>query len=95
MPGEVSRWLASGPVQRQYNRELAAIDAQGAAAEARVENIGRVTRLAMFEALTIHTLKKQAEAMAPDGAELYTMIAVAGTIEMAQVINTLGRRGRI
>lgn len=94
MSGEIARWLATGSIERQRNRELDAVDHATELAEARVDGVGRVTQRAMFETMRVHMLKKQAEALAPDGAELYTMIAIAGAVGMAQVVEGLsGRRG--
>jgi len=52
MPGAITRWLSSS-VERQRSRELAAIDHLGEVAETQIENIGRATKLAMFETLGI------------------------------------------
>jgi hypothetical protein len=92
MSGEIARWLSSGPVERQRSRELAALDHQGELAEAQIEIIGRATKRATFETLGVHMMKKQAEALAPDGAELYTMIAIAGAVECTKVIEGMNRR---
>ena len=92
MPGEIARWLSTSAVERQRSRELDAIDHRADLADAQVEGVGRVTQRAMYETLRVHMLKKQAEALAPDGADLYTMISIAGAVEMTRVIEGMGRR---
>jgi len=92
MSGEITRWLASGSIERQRSRELDALDHSGELAEVQIENVGRAAKRAMFETLGVHMLKRQAEALAPDGAELYAMIAIAGAVEMTRVIEGMGRR---
>lgn len=93
MAGELVQWLGgSNAVERRYGRELAAIDHTIDVADAKVAGINQVTRRAMFETMQTHLLKKQAELLAPDGAELYTMIAVAGAVASTEVVQSLNRR---
>jgi hypothetical protein len=90
--GELIRWLNTTPAERQQDRALDAVDYAVELAEARVAGINRVTQRAMFETMRTHLLKQQAERIAPDGSELYTMIAVAGAVESVRVIEGLNRR---
>jgi hypothetical protein len=92
MPGELTRWLNTSPAERQQDRALGAVDHAVELAEVRVAGINRVTQRAMFETMRTHMLKQQAEHIAPDGSELYTMIAVAGAVESARVIEGMNRR---
>jgi hypothetical protein len=92
MAGELTHWLTTSPLERQRGRELDAVDHATELGEARVEGINRVTQRAMFETMRTHMLKQQAEQIAPDGSELYTMIAVAGAVESARVIEGMNRR---
>ncbi len=55
--------------------------------------INRATKRAMYETMLTNMLWARAEQIAPDGAELYAMIAVAGAVESAEVINDINRRG--
>jgi len=93
LSNELTQWLGGGnAVERRYGRELAAIDHTVDVADAKVAGINQVTRRAMFETMQTHLLKKQAELLAPDGAELYAMIAVAGAVTSTEVVQSLNRR---
>lgn len=89
---EITRWSGGNQLARHHARNLTTIEQAAELAEATVEGINRVTQRAMFETMRTHLLKKQAEALAPDGAELYALIAVAGAMESARVIEDLRRR---
>jgi hypothetical protein len=94
MSNEIARWFSgTDAVERQQDRELAAVEHAADLAEARVAGINRVTKRAMYETMLTNILRARAEQIAPDGAELYAMIAVAGAVESAKVINDINRRG--
>lgn len=94
MAGELIRRLnGTAAVERQHDRELAAVDRAADIAEVRVAGVNRVTQRAMYETMMTNVLRARAEQIAPDGAELYAMIAVAGAVESAKVISDLNRRG--
>lgn len=76
----------------RHRAELAAVDRATDVADAQVEGINRVTQRAMHETMMTNLLRQKAEQIAPDGAELYAMIAVAGAVESARVISTMNRR---
>lgn len=94
MPGEITRWLTTSAVERQHSRELDVVTRRTSLAEEQVAGIGQVTKRATFEAMQVNLLRGKAEQIAPDGAELYAMIAVAGAVEMTQVIAHMSRPGR-
>ncbi|WP_163511616.1 hypothetical protein [Fodinicola acaciae] len=94
MPGELSRYRRMSAVERRQEAELLGIDHVTELAEAQVEGIARVTRRALFETLQTSMLRQKAEQLAPDGAELYAMLMVAGTMEMGNVISGLSRKQR-
>ncbi len=54
-------------------------------------SIARLTGHATLEFMRVQMLKREAERLAPDGAEVYAMLATAGGIEMANVITRYGR----
>jgi hypothetical protein len=85
-PTELARLLTETPSNREQRRALARITRDGELAEEKIETIGRVTQRAMVETLNTNLVRAQAERIAPEGAEQYAMLAVAGTVEMAQVI---------
>src|SRR4051812_48492018 len=94
MPNELSRWLGGdAALERRQDRELAAVEHAADIAEARVAGINRATKRAMYETMLTNMLRARAEQIAPDGAELYAMIAVAGAMESTKVINDINRRG--
>jgi len=93
LSNSVIRWLTTTPEDRQRDREVSVVDRRGDTAQAQVDNIGRVTTHAQLRALEINRTRQVAEYLAPDGAELYAMIAVAGTIAMTEVIGRMNRPG--
>lgn len=99
MPYEIAKRQSSGLSRlerREQSRELEAVHHDNELAEERVAGINRVTQRAMFETMRTSELRKVAEQIAPDGAELYAMIAVAGAVESTRVISSMNqpRRGR-
>lgn len=93
MTNSLVRWLAMSPEDRQRDRDVAIIDRRGDLAQAQIDNIGRIAGRATYNALQINRLRQAAEDVAPDGAELYAMLAVAGTVAMADVIARANQRG--
>jgi hypothetical protein len=79
---------------RQQFREIEAMHHDVELAELKVAGINRVTQRAMFETMRTAEMRKAAEQIAPDGAELYAMIAVAGAIECTRVISSLSQPRR-
>jgi hypothetical protein len=94
MPNELTRWLnGDTTVERRRSRELDAVEHATDVAEARVVGINQVTQRAMYETMRTQMLRREAERVAPDGAELYAMIALAGAVETTRVIEGMhGRR---
>ncbi len=90
--GALARWL-DAPAERQRSRDLDAVYHNTDLAEAQVEGIGRVQGRAMLTTMQVNAVRREAERVAPDGAELYAMIAVAGAVEMANVISRMNRPG--
>jgi hypothetical protein len=71
---------------RQHSRELDAVYRTVELAEVRVAGVAHVTRRAEVEALQINLTRREAERLAPDGAEHYAFLAAVGVTEMATVI---------
>lgn len=88
MPADLTRWLTG-----QY-RDLTEVARQGELADQKVRVTGHVTQHAMVQTARTNLIRQEAERLAPDGAELYAMIAVAGAVEMADIIAQMNRRGR-
>jgi hypothetical protein len=97
MPYEIVQRRSSGlsrVEQREQSREIEAVYHDGQLAEQRVAGINRVTQRAMVETMRTSELRKIAEQIAPDGAELYAMIAVAGAVETTRVISGMNQPRR-
>jgi hypothetical protein len=80
--------------ERRNQRELDMVDHETELAEQKVAGINRVTQRALYETMLTSELRQKAEQIAPDGAELYAMIAVAGAVESTKVIGTINSSRR-
>lgn len=97
MPYEIVQRRSSGlsrVERRELSREIEAVHHDGELADQRVAAINRVTQRAMVETMRTSELRKIAEQIAPDGAELYAMIAVAGAVETTRVISEMNQPRR-
>jgi hypothetical protein len=74
---------------RQHVRDIDAVVQRTELTEVQVAGIGRVTRRALQEALYVNMARRQAEHLAPDGAEQYALIACQGALAMARRIDEL------
>ena len=89
MSGELVRRTSGAAVARQHVRDVDAVARQVDLAQIQVAGIGRVTRRALQETLYTNLARKQAEHLAPDGAEQYALIAWHGTLAMVRRIDEL------
>lgn len=89
--GALARFLTTTPTERQHDRDLAAIERQGELADLRVRATGHVTQHAMAQTARINLIRQEADSLAPDGAELYALIAIAGASEMADIVARMNR----
>jgi hypothetical protein len=94
MSSDLARWLTATPGERQHERDLTAVARQGEITDQRVRMTGHVTQHAMVQTARVNLIRQEAERLAPDAAELFAMIAVAGAVEMADIIAQMNRRGR-
>jgi hypothetical protein len=85
--GELVR--RAGAEMRQHARDIDAVVWRADVHHAQVAAIGQVTRRAQMEALYTNLERKQAEHLAPDGAEQYALIAWRGVVAMARRIDAL------
>ena len=93
MVGEITRWLnGSAGIDRRHSRNLELIENATELAETRVSGINRVAKKALYETMLVNILRARAEQLAPDGAELYAMITVAGAVASTEVVHDLGHR---
>jgi hypothetical protein len=86
--GEIAKWKG-GEAARQHARDIDAVVWRADVHHAQVAAIGQVTRRAQMEALYINLERKQAEHLAPDGAEQYALIAWRGAMALARRIDAL------
>lgn len=93
MPAELSPRRFRSSAERQRSSELDAMYHKAELAEVEVAGIGHVTKRAMFETMQTNLMRQEAERLAPDGAELYAMIAVASAVEVTNVISRMNRPG--
>jgi len=87
---EPTRWFPSA-VERQQSRELAALDRRSELAEEEAASIVRLEARANFEKTKATLVRRQAERIAPDGADDYAMISMASTMAIVNVITRYGR----
>lgn len=93
MPGEITRYLnGTSSLERRHGRDLDAVERTAELAEARVQAVNQVTRRAIYETMMTNAMRARAEQIAPDGAELYAMIAVAGAVASTEVVQGMSRR---
>jgi hypothetical protein len=79
---------------RQYSRELAAVDHQVDVADAVVAGIAEVTQHALVTLIQTSAIRRTLEHMFPDSADLANMLVVTGTVKQAQQVEAMGvRRG--
>ena len=90
MSGELTRRTSSAAAARQHVQDVDAVLRRVELVQLEVAGIGRVTRCALQEALYTNLARKQAESLAPDGAEQYALIAWQGTMAMARRIDEMG-----
>jgi hypothetical protein len=86
------RAVGRASVARQHARELDRIDRQADLHEAEIEAIGSITERAIIRTAMVQRTRAAAEHLAPDGAELYALLSIAGATQMGQVIRRAGRR---
>lgn len=86
------RAVGRASVARRHARELDRIDRQAERAEAEIDAIGGVTERAIIRTAMVQRTRAAAEHLAPDGAELYALLSIAGATQMGQVIRRAGRR---
>lgn len=91
MSSDIVRRFTTGAPERAHARNLDAHDRQVELAEEKVAGIGQVTGRATFEIMKIGLLRREAKRIAPEDSELFDLIAVAGSVGMAEVIGRLGQ----
>lgn len=80
-------------LDRRQARSLNHISRQVQQGEAEVSGINRLGQRAMVETMMTAMVRREAERIAPDAAELYAMIAAATAMQSIGIINDV--RGRL
>ena len=81
-------WRSSA-VEKQYARELTAVQWRANLSRAEVVGIGQVTSAALAETMKCNVVRREAERVVPDGAEQYVTIVWHGVLRMANVIDEM------
>lgn len=89
MSGEVANWLASSPMQRQHDRNLAKIGNEVTIARVKVYGMATVAHDAMTETLGLSMLQRQAELMLPEVAPKLEYIQMQAVVAMGGVLNRM------
>lgn len=85
--GELVR--RTGAEMRQHVQDIDAVGRRAEVIHAQVAATGQVTRRALQETLYTNLERKQAEHLAPDGAEQYALIVWHGAMAMVRRIDAL------
>lgn len=88
---DIERWRSHGMDRRQA-KSLNHISREVQQGEAAVSGVNRVGQRAMVETMLTAMIRREAERIAPDSAELYAMIATATAMQTIAVINNVRER---
>ncbi len=89
MPGEITRWLASSPAQRQHAADIAAVDREVALVIERVNAIAATGNTIMTNTLLLTLVQQEAERLAPGSAEKFALIVNTAVMQMVQQLTRL------
>ena len=92
MAGEIVRWLATPPAERERDRKLERVYLHTDEAVARVAGIARVSEAAMLGTLNVTMMKREAALLVPEDAAKFDLIATQAAIGMASEINRMAGR---
>ncbi|HSY15256.1 MAG TPA: hypothetical protein VK816_04650 [Jatrophihabitantaceae bacterium] len=92
MSGQMSRRVATAPIRRERDRELAVIQKQAQLAAARAAAVGQLGQAAMFGTLALSMMKREASFLVPEDAAKFDLVATTAVLGMAQQINRLANQ---
>lgn len=92
MTGELVRYLAMTPAEREQGQALEKITRNVDVAVARVGGITHVAQSGLVGVLTISMTKKQATMLAPEDSDKFEFIATTGAVGIATEIQRLANR---
>lgn len=92
MAGELTRWLASTPVQRDRDRELAVIRRDIDVALAKVIGVTAIAEVSMQGTGKLSMTKRLLEQSAPEDAALLQHIEVSAVMAMGTIMTQTANR---
>jgi NADPH-dependent curcumin reductase CurA len=92
MSGELVRWLAATPAEREHDRALEKVHGTADAALARVSAVAQVSQAAMLGTLSVAMTKREAAMLVPEDAGKFDLIATQAAIAMANEVTRMAGR---
>ncbi len=92
MSGELTRWIASTPAEREHDRTLIHIDQAADEAQARIQAMTGVAQTAIMGALSLGMVKREAALLIPEDAAKFDLIATTAAVAVAGQLERLNRR---
>jgi hypothetical protein len=92
MAGELVRWLAATPAERDRDRAVQKAHDATDVALARVSGISQVSQAAMFGTSTVCMMKRETAMLLPEDAAKFDFIATEAAVAMAAEIHRLAGR---
>jgi hypothetical protein len=92
MAGELVRWLASTPAERERDLKIERVYVDTDEGMARVAGIARVSEAAMLGTLNVAMMKREASLLVPEDAAKFDLVATQAAIGMASEINRMAGR---
>lgn len=92
MAGEITRWMASTPAERQRGREIERVNHQTDVALVRVAGVAEVGQTAMLRTVGLCLQKREAVFLvAPEDAAKIDLIVMTTAVGMAGQVDRLAR----
>ena len=91
MSGEIVRWLASNPVEREHDRSLDRIDRAADRAQACIGAVVRTTQTGLLGVTKVGMDRRQLELMLPEASADFEYLARKATFAIGDCIDRLAR----
>jgi hypothetical protein len=92
MSGEITRWLATTPVERQRDRTLERVDAATVIATERIGAVVQVGQTALVGVLAVAITKHQAELVMPDASAELNLVGIRVAQAIGSEVDRFARR---
>lgn len=92
MSGELTRWLATTPSERDRDRAVARVRSEAAAAQTLALGVTQVAQTALGGMLGVSMTKREACLLVPEDAAKFDLIATHAAMGCAMVISDLASR---